>query len=75
MAENGRQYKLPEYITMDEALEDDDWGLIITSTGELKGLYIPKGSEEKEVPEAIMQICEAYFGVDWDDADTFQTVH
>jgi hypothetical protein len=75
MAEHNRQYKIPEYITMEEALEDNDWGLIINSTGELKGLYIPKGSEQEEVPYAIMQICEAYFGVDWDEADTFQTVH
>ena len=38
-----QQYKVPEYITMDDALEDDDWGLIINASGELKGIYIPKG--------------------------------
>ena len=70
-----QQYKVPEYITMDDALEDDDWGLIINATGVLKGIYIPKGSEDEEVPEAIIGICETFFGVDWDEEDTFRTVH
>jgi len=70
-----QQYKVPEYITMDDALEDDDWGLIINASGELKGIYIPKGSEDEEVPEAIIGICETFFGVDWDEEDTFRTVH
>jgi|TARA_B100001013_G_C24294523_1_gene318212 hypothetical protein len=70
-----QQYKVPEYITMDDALQDDDWGLIINASGELKGIYIPKGSEHEEVPESIMEICEAYFGVDWAEEDTFRTLH
>ena len=70
-----QQYKVPEYITMDDALEDDDWGLIINASGELKGIYIPKGSEDEEVPEAIIGICETFFGDDWDEEDTFRTVH
>ena len=70
-----QQYKVPEYIPMDDALEDDDWGLIINASGELKGIYIPKGSEDEEVPEAIIGICETFFGVDWDEEDTFRTVH
>ena len=70
-----QQYKVPEYITMDDALDTDDWGLIINSSGELKGIYIPKGREDEEVPEAIIGICETFFGVDWDEEDTFRTVH
>ena len=70
-----QQYKVPEYITMDDALEDDDWGLIINASGELKGIYIPKGSEDEEVPEAIIGICETFFGVDWAEEDTFRTIH
>ena len=74
MSENAK-WKEPDYITMDTALEDDDWGLIITASGDLKGLYIPKGKEEEEVPIAIQDICESFFGVDWEDDDKFQTIH
>ena len=74
MAED-QTYKVPEYITMDDALNEDDWGLIINRSGELKGIYIPRGSENNEVPEAIAEICETFFGVDWDEEDTFRTVH
>ena len=74
MSENAK-WKEPDYITMDTALEDDDWGLIITASGDLKGLYIPKGKEEEEVPIALQDICEAFFGVDWEDNDKFQTIH
>ena len=39
--------------------------------GDLKGLYVPKGQEDDEVPEAIMTLCEKYFGVDWEEEDVF----
>ena len=68
-------YKVPEYITFDDALEEDDWGLIINASGELKGIYVPKGSENDDVPEAIVGICETYFGVDFDEEDLFRTIH
>ena len=75
MADDCKTYRVPEYITMEEALEDNDWGLIINASGELKGIYVPKGSEDDAVPEAIVGICETFFGVDWDEEDTFRTVH
>ena len=34
-----------------------------------------KGKEEDNVPIAIQDICEAFFGVDWEDDDKFQTIH
>ena len=74
MAED-QTYKVPEYITRDDALDTDDWGLIINSSGELKGIYIPKGREDEEVPDAIAEICETYFGVDFDQEDLFRTIH
>ena len=32
---------------------------------------VPKGQEDDEVPEAIMTLCEKYFGVDWEEEDVF----
>ena len=51
-------------ITFVEALEEDDWGLIIGKDGVLKGLFIPEGSDEDEVPESIIDICIHVFGID-----------
>jgi hypothetical protein len=53
-----------ELTAFEESLEDDDWGLIIGNDGSLKGLYIPEGKDDEEVPETIIQICMDVFGID-----------
>jgi|TARA_B100000242_G_scaffold162416_1_gene116090 hypothetical protein len=61
-----------KYITINEALDDDDWALIFDKQGDLKGLYIPRGSEESVVPKSIYEVCKRYFGVDFNDDDVFK---
>lgn len=51
-------------ITFEEALTDDDWGLIIGTDGSLKGLFIPHGADEDDVPECIIRLCITQFGID-----------
>ena len=51
-------------IEFEDALEDDDWGLIISASGELKGLFIPDGKEEEDVPQTIVEMCTRIFGID-----------
>ena len=64
-----------EILCLEDSLGDDDYGLIICgTTGNLKGLWIPKGSEEDYVPESIVNLCINIFGVDpeefkYDDDD------
>ena len=64
-----------EYVEFADALEDDDWGLIIGGDGNLKGLFIPEGKEDDLVPESIVYICEKYFGVDLSQDDQPNTLH
>ena len=45
-------------------MEDDDWGIIIGKGGELKGMFIPEGDDEAEVPEIIIKLCKEYWGID-----------
>jgi hypothetical protein len=48
-----------------DALGETDFGLIICSkTGRLKGLWIPEGQDEDNVPQTIVDVCVDYFGVD-----------
>ena len=50
--------------TFEEALGDNDWGLIIDKAGRLKGLFIPDGCDEDDVPASIVQLCIDHFGID-----------
>ena len=55
---------MSKQITFEESLDNDDWGLIIDKEGRLKGLFIPEGSTEDDVPESIIQLCCSQFGID-----------
>jgi len=52
-----------------DQLGDDDWALIIGADGNLKGVFIPEGKDEDEVPYSIVYIMENYFGISFDDED------
>ena len=64
-----------DYVAFEESLEDGDWGLIFGPNGELKGLFIPEGQEERMVPESIIEICQQYYGVDLAVDDLDRTLH
>ena len=72
----GEKKMAHKYVSIERVLNSDDWGLIINKDGELKGLYIPAGKDDDEVPFAIQTICEKFFGVDWADEEIFEnTIH
>ena len=67
-----------------DQLGDDDWALIIGSDGSLKGMFIPEGKDEDEVPYSILHIMEKYFGIDFsedeedfdiEESDSGTTIH
>jgi len=52
-------------LSFEDSLEDTDFGLIISSKGELKGMYMPEGADEVDyVPEEIVQILYQVYGMD-----------
>lgn len=53
-----------ELVVFEESLGEGDWGLIFGPEGNLKGIFIPEGKEEDEVPESLIEICQRYYGVD-----------
>lgn len=55
--------------TLEEQLGEEDWAIIIGKDGNLKGLFIPNGSDEDEVPDSVVYIMEKYFGMDFEDHD------
>ena len=66
-------------VTFEDALDEEDWGLIINKEGKLKGLFIPDGKDEDDVPDEIIQLCIRYFGIDpeefYGDKSDGQTIH
>jgi len=53
-------------ISFEDSLDDTDFGLIISSKGELKGMYMPEGADEEQigfVPEEIVQILYQVYGM------------
>jgi hypothetical protein len=66
---------------LEEHLGDDDWALIIGKDGNLKGLFMPDGTDEDLVPESVVYIMSEYFGVDFDEemneeeSSDGQTIH
>lgn len=59
--------------TLEEQLGEDDWAIIIGKDGNLKGLFIPDGADEDEVPDSVVYIMEKFFGMNFDgnDLDSF----
>ena len=60
-------------LEFDSALDEDDYGLIISKDGMLKGVWIPEMHEEEEIPEVIVELCKNYFGLDLNNDE--RTIH
>tara|TARA_B110000240_G_scaffold163398_1_gene183336 strand:- start:246 stop:461 length:216 start_codon:yes stop_codon:yes gene_type:complete len=67
--------KTKHTTTFDDALDDDDFGLIVSSKGELKGIWMPEGKDEEEVPEGITDMLMRYWGVDPNSPEQTATLH
>ncbi len=62
--------------TFDDSIGDDDFGLILSKKGELKGLWIPTGQEDSLVPIEISAVLMKYWGVDPNAPDAMgETLH
>ena len=47
-----------------KSLTETDYGLIVGCDGALKGIWIPAGLEDIDIPDAIVSLCVAKFGID-----------
>lgn len=47
-----------------ETVEDDDYALIISEEGKLKGLWVPLNRRGKQLPYSVVKICMNFYGVD-----------
>ena len=69
-----------EQLSLYDQMDDDDWALIIGSDGNLKGMFIPEGKDEDEVPYSIVHIMQNYYGINFsedteEEPDDNPTIH
>lgn len=64
------------YVGFEDSLDENDYGIIVTPSGRLKGVWIPRGQEENIIPETIVQMCIVNFGIDPNTQEVIsQTIH
>lgn len=56
-----------------DIMDDHDWALIFDNAGHIKGVFIPQGSAEEDVPENLLRILKAA-GIDIEASDN-TTIH
>jgi hypothetical protein len=55
-------HKRSAQVSFDDALTKDDYGLIVSKDGELKGIWIPDGADDAdEIPESIVALMFSIF--------------
>jgi hypothetical protein len=62
-------------VTLEEVLEERDFGLIISSDGFLKGIWVPKEFEGEDIPKPIATLIRTNFGVDPNDSEVYRKIH
>ena len=43
-----------------DIMHDDDWALIFDNAGMLRGIFIPDGKTEDDIPDALLDILHLY---------------
>ena len=64
-----------DFLGLEDTLDEDDYALIMSKDGTLKGIWIPSGSEDTDVPNAITDVIKHFWDVDANDETSYGTIH
>lgn len=64
-----------DYLGLEDTLDDDDYGFILDKEGNLKGIWVPRGAEDKDVPDAIVDLLKDKWGIDVNDESNYGYLH
>lgn len=64
-----------DYLGFDSTLDEDDYGFILDAEGNLKGIWVPQGAENDEVPQPIVDIIKQKWGIDVNDDSNYGYLH
>lgn len=59
-----------EKVDINDIMDDDDYAIVIKSSGELKALFIPETASDTDIiPDTIVEMMMSVFGFDPRDED------
>jgi len=65
-----------KFIGFEDNLLDDGYGIIVSFDGRIKGIWIPDTVKDETIPQAVVDLCVANFGINPNtDEELSQTVH
>lgn len=64
-----------DYLGFENTLDDDDYGFILDQEGNLKGIWVPQGHQDVDVPEPIVQLLKEKWGIDPNDDSNYGYLH
>ena len=64
-----------DYLGFEDSLDEDDYGFILDKEGNLKGIWVPKGSDDEDVPDAIVDLLKERWGIDPNDESNYGYLH
>lgn len=66
---------MKQRLDFEETLGEHDVGLILSSDGYLKGIWVPKEFEDKAIPKEVALIIKSSFGIDPNDPSVYRKIH
>lgn len=64
-----------DYLGFEDTLDKDDYGFILDKEGKLKGIWVPQGHEDEDVPEPIVELLKEKWGIDVNDDSNYGYLH
>lgn len=62
-------------LKFEETLEDNDYGLIISEDGLLKGIWVAEHLQDKPYPLPLEIMCRTHFGIEINEPDAGPALH
>jgi len=65
-----------KFLGFSNSLDTDDYGVIVSKEGRLKGVWLPIDCQNEPIPQTVVDFCITNFGIDPNnDQLVSQTVH
>jgi len=65
-----------DFVGFDKSMTENDFGLIISEDGSLRGIWIPAHLQDEDVPEPIVHFLKHYYDINPNDEHVYGgTIH
>jgi hypothetical protein len=64
-----------DYLGFEDTIDEDDYGFILDTNGNLKGIWVPQGAEDEDIPDAIVNLIQEKWGIDVNKEEAYGYLH